>query len=76
MSEADARRYNFSFIFASTNVFSLCITKHKVISFVMENRFNSRKNENALAVLPTFPHTYTHKNTTGKRQKGLLMKTI
>lgn len=28
--------------------------EHKVISFVMENRFNSRKNENTLAVLPPY----------------------
>lgn len=62
---------------------SLCITKHKVISFVMENRFNSRKNENALAAFhtsilqthlhsPTLTHTNDRVNTRVEWQKGLL----
>lgn len=56
---------HFSFIgniYALQQTFSLCITKQKVISFVMEKRFNSRKNENASAGC-----TSLNGNTMGKR---------
>lgn len=63
-----------SFLVQQALSFALCILQsEKLFPLVMENRFNSRKNENAFAVPPTL----LKKNTMGSvRQKGLLMKTI
>lgn len=63
MPQIHQQREHFSFIFAPANARFVDITKQKVISFVMENRFNSRKYENALS--PMLRTITTHRNAIG-----------